>query len=398
MKIYKSKGGYFYKENNNKKKIRISKLEYDKIRKRNNKIYLKKNKNFIGGSNSPINNINNINNLKYIKKWQNILYLEKEIDNYNQADKNTLLAYRWGNRKNSNLNVRLPYCKGIELFDGLDGKRFLTEKDTIQDTVDSLNILRREFIYHKNALNVQSVKYFGIFDYIIPYKIKNIKTSESFEVFNTVNNSKYSNYEDVNIVIMLSILLSMLGMFTSFLKTNNKYLLWFQNKAEIRENKKEELFKTIKHFMETNVEGAYIASLNKGNSRNNYYNKLNNEDVNNIPETDISYVDISKLKRRVNPGNVCVLLRRDTIINFLKWWKNGMQLEPKIYYNINTGIPNLSIEDMQFAIYIKNIANCKNFKVVIPFKDPYSRRSDKKNYQSPLIKYNYRATSSYSKL
>ena len=37
MKIYKTKKGYYYKEYKNGKKKRISKIEYDKLRKKSNK-------------------------------------------------------------------------------------------------------------------------------------------------------------------------------------------------------------------------------------------------------------------------------------------------------------------------------------------------------------------------
>jgi len=384
----------FDKMNNNKKVNNLINNYFS------NKPNMNQNNNLTNEHLDSLINQNDFQN--YIKKWQDILYLNKNINSFHNSTINGLLVYRWGDLRDSDSMIELPYCKnGIEHFDGLNGTKFYNpskkgEKDNDNDKVlRGINDLRKLFIYNQNALNVPIENHFAILDAFIYKTIKTAKTSEDYEYKSKIN-LQYKNVSQDNICVFIAILLSMFGMFTSFLKTNNKYLLWFQNKAVIRDDKKHDLNLTIKHFIDKNVEGAYIAALNNGNRKSDYFNTLDASDVEVVDGTDIKYIDISKLHMKQNSGNTCVLLRRDIVINFLKWWKDGVQLQPEQYCNYHSGIPNLSVEDTQLKYYLRMFAKTTNFKVVIPFKSEIKRRSYKHNYQSPLISYDYKIKSSFT--
>jgi surface protein len=185
MKFYKSKGGYFYKEYKNGKKIRISKKDFYKQLKKSKQY----NKNLKGGTSAAkvnklvkqltrlkkkinklkqilkreqnlqnIENLNNNSNTKLLKREQILQNIENSNNNSNtklyQAHKRLLLA-RMPN--NPNINVRKIIATKLSSVNSIK-ERLLAEVRTYIDLIKAT--INYEDINHSNYTEIQNIQDF----------------------------------------------------------------------------------------------------------------------------------------------------------------------------------------------------------------------------------------------
>lgn len=337
---------------------------------------------------------------------------------YFHSKSNSYVIYRWGELKENDTSINK-----LEQFTGLNGKLFYDKNPILNNNmqanliISAFNQMRREFLYSPDALNVGN-KFFSLFYLaLLKQAPKGIYTSYNYVNTHFNKPNKYHNDLEIkrnqynqaiqhiatrpfNINVYFAITLSMLAIMFQFLKTNNEYLIWIQNKLVIKDKS---LFKkSIDKLIKDKVYSTYMFVANKGEgpqASNKHFNNMSNnvlvEGVNYVNLTDNDIFNGSKFVL----CNQCVLLHRNAVIDFIEFWRNGHNPGDESF---PFGFPGLFEEDLQLQYFLykqmKNNTNDKSYesRVIVPSKGNYSRTNRFKNYQNPIFEYPYTNKSSYN--
>jgi len=359
----------------------------------------------------------------YIDLWKSKLHLDFENMRlrYFHSISNSYVIYRWGEIKENDTSINK-----LQQFIGLNGKLFYDRNPNLNNNmqakliISAFNQMRREFLYSPDALNVGN-KFFSLFYLaLLEQNEQNLNSKYiSYEYVNTHYNEQNKYHNDLkikrnqynqaiqhiasrpfNVNVYFAITLSMLAIMFQFLKTDNEYLIWIQNKLVI---KNKSLFKkSIDKLIKDKVYSTYMFIANKGGGSQASDKHFNNMSTNVLVE-GVNYVNLTdnELFNSMNFVfcNQCVLLHRNAVIDFIEFWRNGHNPGDESF---PFGLPGLFEEDMQLQFFLyeqmKNNPNDKSYesRLIVPTKGNYTRTSKFKNYQNPIFEYPYTNQSSYT--